>query len=297
MSLGTGIDYANSVDLFDRRYTLTVETTRYTDLEITFDIKRSLSAKVANSAEIVITNLSEASRKALHADTAVFVSLEAGYAGGTSLIYRGEIREAWSAREGVDWHTTISSTDGALKRKQKRIQRSFAAGASVRDVIIACAEALQINMGNVEKAAVTAALYNVQPQVFTTGYVASGDALSQLDRICRSCGLEWSVQDNTLQLLPRGKASTDIGLVLSGSSGLIDSPELGRGGLVKCKCKMLPGLYPGRRCELRSRYVQGLYRIETVHLRGDYRGSDWGGELELRAQNDATTTTTTNTTS
>jgi hypothetical protein len=115
-----------------------------------------------------------------------------------------------------------------------------------------------------------------------TGYVASGDAVSQLDRVCRSCGLEWSVQDNQLQLLERGKALQEDGIVLAPGSGLLESPELGKGGVVRCKALMIPGLYPGRRVELRTQHVRGVYRIETTHHKGGFdAGDDWGAELEL----------------
>lgn len=274
--------YADSIDLFDQAYTLQVETLQISQLHIEFDVKRSLSGKVANSAEIKIYNLSDDSRKKLQAMKDVFVSLEAGYAQGTSLIYRGDLREAWSTKEGNDWITTISSADAAKKRKKKRINKSFPAGTSVQQIITACAKALQVGLGNVEKKAAGAKLWNVSPASFSTGYVASGDAVSQLDRVCRSCGLEWSIQDGQLQLLDRGVALQEKGILLTPQSGLRDSPELGKGNVVRCHASMVPGLYPGRRVEVRSRHVNGVYRIETTNHKGVFETPEWGAELELK---------------
>lgn len=274
--------YADAIDLFDQAYTLQVETLKISALHIEFEVKRSLSAKVANSAEIKIFNLSEDSRKKLQGMRDVFVSLEAGYAQGQSLIYRGELREAWSTKDGDNWITVISSAEAAKKRKKKRINKSFPAGTSVSAIIVACAKALQVGLGNVEKKAAGARPWDGQSASFATGYVASGDAVSQLDRVCRSCGIEWSIQDNQLQLLDRGAALQEKGILLTPQSGLLESPELGKGNVVRCRAAMIPGLYPGRRVELRSRHVSGVYRIETTHHKGVYETNDWGGELELK---------------
>lgn len=275
--------YADAIDLFDRAYTLQVEDLLISEVNIEFEVKRSLSAKVANSAEFKVFNLSDANRKKLQGMLGVFVSLEAGYQQGQSLIFRGELREAWSVRDRNEWITTISSETAGKARKRKRINKSFPAGTSVATILTSCAKALGVGLGNVDKKAAAAQLWNVKPASFSTGYVASGDALSQLDRVCRSCGLEWSIQDNQLQLLERGRALQEAGIILSKSSGLIGSPELGKGGVVRCDTTMIPGLYPGRRIELASHHVSGVYRIETTHHRGAFLGRDqWGCQLELK---------------
>jgi hypothetical protein len=274
--------YGDAVDLFDRAYKLQVEDLGISQLQVSFEVRRSLSAKVPNCAEVKVHNLSAEHRKKLQGMRDVFVSLEAGYAMGSSLIFRGDLREAWSSREGTDWITTISSADGERARKKKRIHKSFPAGTGVGSVITACAKALGVGLGNVTKQAAGARLWNVTPSSFHTGYVASGDALSQLDRVCKSCGIEWSIQDNQLQLLERGRPLQELGILLGPDSGLVDSPELGKGGVVRCRTLMIPGLYPGRRVQLKAEQVQGIYRIETTHHRGDFEGQEWGAELELK---------------
>jgi hypothetical protein len=274
-------NYADAIDLFDRAYTLQIEKMIITGLHVEFSVKRSLSAKVANSCEVKVFGLSDDSRKKLQAMRDVFVSLEAGYAAGSSLIFRGDLREAFSNKDATEWITTIASGDAEKARKTKRVQQSFPAGTSATTIITACAKALGVGLGNFDKKAAGAVLWGVSPSTYHTGYVASGDALSQLDRVCRSCGFEWSIQDNQLQLLERGKPLAEKGILLTPNSGLIDSPELGKDGVVRCRTLMIPGLYPGRKVEMQSRHVSGVYRIETTHHKGEFEGDDWGAELEL----------------
>ena len=282
MTLGT---YADAVDLFDRRYRLQLDTVVIEALQVQFEIKRSLSAKTPNSCSVKVYNLSEATRLRLQQLDSVFVSLEAGYAQGSSLLFRGELRELWSERAGSDWVSNIESADGA-KRKKQRVNKSFPKGTPVATVIKECAKALKVGLGNVDKRADLAQFWNVKPAKFALGYVATGDAMSALDRVCRSCGLEWSIQDNQLQLLERGKALAEQAVLLSPQTGLIGSPapEHGKGkkGLVRVETLMIPGLYPGRRVKLETRHVSGAYRVETTNVRGDFFGNDWGAEVELR---------------
>lgn len=293
--MGTLWQLPDVVDLFDRSYRLQVHDLLITELHVTFDVKRSLSPKVANSAEVSVFNLGTSNRKKLQAQQNVFVSLEAGYGGANSLLFRGDLREAWSHREGTDWVTEVSSASAVVNRKKQRVNTAFPAGTSVRTILEHCAQALQVGLGNTSKAAANAKLWNVSPPAFTTGYVASGDAVSQLDRVCRSCGLEWSIQDGQLQLLERGKALQEQGIILTPDSGLLESPELGKGGVVRCKSLMIPGLYPGRRVELRTRHVQGVYRIETTHHRGGFgEGDAWGCDCELKNLSDNAPPTTAN---
>lgn len=278
---------ADSVDLFDQRYRLQIDTIEITALRVRFEVQRSLSAKVPNDCKVEVHNLSEATRKKLQTLTTPFVSLEAGYAQGMSLVFRGDLREVWSTKRGTEWVTTVTSGDGEKARKSRRVFKTFPANTLVSQVMVECCKALKVGMGNAEKKALKAALWNVKPARFHTGYVLSGDALSQLDRVCRSCGLEWSIQDNQLQLLDRGRPLEEKGILLSSATGLLDSPEPQFGkkkkGTVRCRTLMIPGLYPGRRVELQSRHINGIFRVETTHCSGDFESDNWGYDVELKS--------------
>lgn len=271
--------------LFDRVYSLQVEDMTVTELHVQFTVKRSLSAKVSGRCDIAIHNLSEETRKRLHAMREVYVSLEAGYtATGLSLIFRGDLSEAWSARDATQWITTITSDDGGKKKKSARVQRTYVQGTAITKIITDIAAAMGVGVGNAATVAANARYWKTGQAAVGKGITTSGDAVAQLDRITRSCGLSWSIQDGQLQFLPtRAAALPDPPILLSPQSGLIESPELGKDQLVKARTLMLPGLYPGRQVELRTRYVAGVYRIDTVTYKGEWLGGDWGTELELSA--------------
>ena len=275
--------YADAVDLFDRAYRLQVDTLVLTEQQVRFQVKRSLSPKTPNSARLEIINLADSTRRRLQGMRDVFVSLDAGYAQGTSLIFRGDLSAAWSSREGTEWVTTVESGTAERARAKKRLNQTFPAGTPIAKLLGECARAMGVGLGNVDKRGAVAQLFDAQPPKRLGGGAVSGDAVAQLDRICRSCGLEWSIQDNQLQLLERGAALQEQGPRLSASTGMVGSPEIGKGGIVRLRTLMVPNLQPGRRVELDSALVQGIFRIETAAYVGDYEGQDWGAELELKA--------------
>ncbi len=271
-------------ELFGRRYELQIDDLKITGLDVSFEVGKSLSARTPNHAEVRVFNLAASTRKKLQELDDVFVELRAGYEkGGLPVIFRGDLREAVSVREGTEWVTTINAGDGQKARKISRINRTFPPGTSVADVIVACGKALRIDMGNAQLQALRAKLRGSKSNRFANGYVATGDALSQLDRACRSCGIEWSIQDNELQLLVIGKPLEQAVVVLRADTGLVGSPERGSKGITHARCLMIPELYPGRSVKLDAQQLKGVYRIETTKHVGDTAAQDWYVELELKA--------------
>ena len=267
--------------LFDRKVRVQVDEYVIEELDVAFEITKSLSSKTPNSAEMRIWNLNAEHRKRLQELEKVYVSLEAGYVGGTSLLFRGDLRDVLSTREGSDWITTITSDSGRLARK-RRILKSFAPGATVENVLNAAAKAMGVRLGNTAAKTVSAKIQGTQASKFFNGYALAGAIEGELDRLARSCGLEWSVQDDELQFLDQGMPLQELGIKLSPETGLIGSPEPGNKGITEARCLMIPDLFPGRRIQITSEHVTGIYRAETTKHAGDTAGHDWYVDLELR---------------
>jgi len=270
-------------ELFDRRVSVQVDTLRLDGFDLTFDITKSLSPKTPNSAELKIWNLNADHRKQLQEAERVYVSIEAGYASGTSLLFRGDLRDVVSMRDSADWITTITSDSGRRARKA-RIVKSFAPGATVGDVLNAAAKAMGVRLGNSASRVVNAKITGTQATAFFNGYALAGAIEHEIDRIARSCGLEWSVQDDELQFLDFGAPLAQLAVKLTAETGLVGSPEPGNKGLVDVRTLIIPDLYPGRRVEVQSEHVRGMYRIETSKHSGTTFGRDWYVDMQLKSE-------------
>lgn len=280
------------MDLFDRRWRVTIDTLETTDLDITFKVARSLYTR-AGTAEITVFNLSEdhrnearrwRTREGTPPNDVVRrtrVRLEAGYAGGTSVLFQGNVRRVDIKREQPDWLVRVTAGDGEESMRSARGARAFGPDTRIEEVVRFAAEAMGVGLGNLPEA-LTAAQLDRVGAILPGGAVVHGRVERELHRLLRSCGLEWSIQDGVLQVLPIGGALSRTAVLLSPDTGLVEAPEVGLNRVVTCRALIQPDLTPGAQVRLESSIVTGYYRIESVEYAGDTRGNDWHASLTLR---------------
>jgi len=253
---------------------------------ISFAVDKSLVATEPNVASIKVINLSPTSRQALSGVAALTVLLNAGYQGATSQIYFAGARAAWTTREGPDYITHIESSDtiarpvGGVKQTKKippgsktgSIYRTRGARVPISQAFATITQSLGIGTGNLEQA-----LANGSSVISAVnGAALLGNGARRMTDLCRSCGLEWSVQDGELQLLNIGQAlSTKLAIQLDSTTGLIGSPSVDSQGALSLTCLLIPGLAPGVLLNVHSEFVKGGYRIEKIRYEGNTAGQDW----------------------
>ncbi|NBP03538.1 MAG: hypothetical protein EBU90_26285 [Proteobacteria bacterium] len=258
------------MSVFGRRWRVQVGDLDVSDLDIAFEIKRTLRAR-PGEAKIKIFNLGSPHRAALTTARRPIVQLDP-----PPLLFRGDARKIEVERDGSDWVTSITAGDGEYAIRTARASTSFAPGTTLADAIRSLGTAMGVGVGNLSSA------NSATSTVLLEGAVARGPASAELTRLCASAGLSWSVQDGILQLLPIGRALSRVAVSLSPSTGLVESPQRSRGSTVKAKALLLPDLVPGRLVALESEAVRGVFRLEEVSYAGETRGTDWYADLTLR---------------
>lgn len=263
---------------FDRVAELQVGTLVVSGLRFAFNVERTLRA-TPGKAEIKVYNMTEAHRGEVESLDTVPVTLSAGYAEGTHVIFKGDLKNAKSRIETPNWITTLDGVDGS-RRQSARTRRSFRSGTSLTAVVQALAGDLGLGVGNVAETIAAATLAGAST-TFATGTALDGNAWATLVALCASAELELSIQNETLQVLPLRQALTGTALVLSQDSGLVGSPTKEKGGRIKFQAQMIPDLFPGRLVEMRSRnIVGGQYRVTKCAYKGDSEAQDWGIDAE-----------------
>ena len=270
--------------LFDRAYSLKIQTlpliflelssiAGFQQLDFNFRVTRTLS-KEPNTCEVNVFNLNPRHRAELEIMANSTIELKAGYASGSSLIYKGDIRDIENNKESTDWVTTLASGDGEKTIREARVNKSFPPGTTVITVLTAIAKTMALandgkgaQIGNVVAIAPQGALLGAGVQ-FLNGCVVSGPSAKEFDRICRSAGLEWSIQNGIIQLL-RAEAPLPVpAVVLSPLTGLIGLPRMGNDGVIFLRSLMIPGLEPGKLIVVATETLQ----ITAVAQRCDYLG-------------------------
>lgn len=266
-------------------------------LRASFKVEKT-SAKEPNKATIEVYNLSESNRSILK-DGADIVArtialaqkakvapvwqwpliVEAGYVGSREQLFTGDVVYAQSKRDTTSWITTIEAEDGGIQFSNARIKQSFGPGTTLQTVLLACAKALGVGIGNsmTKLAAPKRSLV-----VYKKGLVLSGKVSDVLDKQCTNAGYKWSIQDGQLQLLAKGETLIESVPILSATSGLIGSPELGEAGSIKCQSLLRGTIKPGKRIIVESQLVKGTFKVDRVTHSGDTWGSNWYSEIEAK---------------
>lgn len=260
---------------FFRAYRITVGTIQVdalggigsTSMRAAFSVERD-HKRTANNAEVALWNLSPASREALARLDVVPVLIEAGYVDDVGVIFSGDLRSARSRLEGPDIITRVSAGDGESKLRTARLSKTFARGTPVGDVIGALGRALGVAPGNLNDFR-GARLANGSTTL-TRALTISGSVSDELERLTRSCGLDWSVQNSALQIrqadLPVG---TGEGPLLRADTGLIGEVETERAQETKDGLTKGQTIVTGR-CLLRSDLVPGrAFRVESLAFTGN----------------------------
>lgn len=264
--------------LFGKSYQLQVDTILITGLDVAFSVERTLRRR-PNRAEIKVRNLTQDHRRQLEGlpRNRVFTRLEAGYDDerGRGLIFQGELHDAPSKADGNDWVTTVKSRDGHGAHG-RRVSSSHTPGTSLRSTFSTLAGAMGVGEGNLDEVLDGASMGGVS--AFDGGVSLSGAAGDELDRLCDSADLEWSIQDGALQLLRRGGALLREAILLSSSTGMFGSPSLNNDGKLEIRTALIPQLVPGCLIRVESLDRSGTYRVEKATYKGDTASDEWGIE-------------------
>lgn len=267
--------------LFDRKIAVTVNRSRYTDIDCAYRIRKTLKPE-PNTCELTIFNLNPEHQAELQAiapkgskpaTVGIPCEIEAGYVGGTSLRWRGDLRTVETTDEGPNVPTTLTSGDGEKAWQHARLHVSYGPQTPVDTSLRAIARALGVDEGNLSK--VVARLKVGGSAIWPTGKVLTGASSRQLISIARSAGLEVSIQDGALQFLDRGKALSNTALKLNSDTGLIGSPSVDNEGIASFRSLIIPDVRCGGLVVLDAKRVKGNYRIIEIEESADTSSTDW----------------------
>lgn len=267
---------------FGRFYELQIADLLIRDLDIAFQVTKTLD-KEPNTLELVVYNLNPEHQQQLQSTKNPVVQLEAGYKSNSGVIFLGDVREVGSQYQRPDWVTTLSSGDGEQAMKFDRINKSFVNGSTLKTVLTELGKAMpSIGIGNLNEALAQAKIPGAGTDQFINGVTVSGNASRELDRIVRSAGFEWSIQNKKFQILEAGKALATEAVLLTPGTGLIGSPTIDSDGILNFVALLNSDILPGKQVRIVSTLIDGFFRVERATYSGDLSGTDWYVQCEAK---------------
>jgi hypothetical protein len=289
---------------FDRVYRLQVGKAGTKGLEVvppirvTFDISKDASEE-PNDHTIRIYNLAADTRKALE-DPDLRCVLYAGYAdeGGPLLMASGTVVFAYTRFEQPDIVTELIVKDGFTEIRDTAVSIGLGPGAQASTIIRDIARQMGLPLVMADE---------LPDRRWQQGFSFYGAARTALHKVAQGTGLEWSIQNQQLQVVQRRGTTRRQAVVLAADTGLLGYPERTReAAREKARVKdkrtgddvnlvsaqqqrdgwrvtslLLPTINPGDLVKLESRSVESFLRVEAVRHTGDSEGGDWQSELEL----------------
>ncbi|WP_186086042.1 phage protein [Burkholderia gladioli] len=288
----------SGIEQFGRKFSLVIgqdsgDSLDFSDLRVKFDIKRG-DRETPNSALVQIYNLSDSTSKRVEKEFTRLV-LQAGYPGNFSIVFDGQIKQAWRGRDNpTDTFLNVLAADGDSAYCFAKVIQTLAAGSTYQD---------QVNL----------ALQAMAPYGVTAGYIAPlpsnslprGKPIFSLARdvlrsVARATQTVWSIQDGKVIMIPETSyAPYDIPEINS-STGMIGWPVQMING-ISVQTLLNPSLKIGGLIHLNNASIQqyqhslnifqqaergriasdnkidsdGFYYLMSVNHRGDTRGNEW----------------------
>ncbi|MDT4851108.1 hypothetical protein FQZ97_852780 [compost metagenome] len=267
-------------------------------IRITFDVEKDAEEE-PNDHKIRIYNLNADSRKALE-EPGLRCVLYAGYAeeDGPLLMAAGSVVFAYTKFEQPDVVTELIVKDGHVELRDTAVSIGLGPGAQASHIVRDIARQMGLPLVMAE---------DLPDRRWQQGFSFYGAARTALHKVTQGTGLEWSIQNQQLQVVQRRGTTRRQAVVLAADTGLLGFPERTReAAREKAKVRdkttgddvnlvsarqqrdgwrvtslLLPTINPGDLVKLESRSVEAFQRVEALRHTGDSEDGDWQTELEL----------------
>lgn len=232
-------------------------TSSISDLRVEFDLTKNLES-TPNSGTLKIYNLSDSTRSLLEGKNTK-VNIQVGYEETLETVFIGDVTKASHERQNVDIITTVDLADGDNAYRNSSFVKGYPKGTKLKNVIDELSKELKVTTGTIQ---------DVPEETFNFGLSLSGLIKDHLNKLCRPRKLEWSIQNQTLNIIGEDKTLKNVNILLSPDSGLVGFPAKTDKG-VQFESLLQPQLNPGSKVTLESRVVSGTFKLRKVQHVGD----------------------------
>ncbi len=266
-------------------------------LRISFEVTKTRES-TPNTAKISIYNLSPKHRAMLETEEDLGVILEAGYGGNLEELFAGDIKRAvtqqqtvsrleslviTTVNQGPDKVTTIEAASGQIATERLTFDKSYIEGQSTVNVLSDVIKSFGSLGIDIQNALSFLKSGQVSDKIAQAGMALSGMAVNHMDKLTGALGLEWSIQNNSLQLIPQNGQTIEEAVLLTPQTGLIGSPLWKKGG-IEFTAMINPKIIPGRMVTItiEEKQYTGFFRVWRADFSGDTHDQNWYVKAEAK---------------
>lgn len=262
-------------------------------LRINFEITKSVLS-FPNLCRLNIYNPNEDTLAALQKKFTKII-INVGYEGDVRLLFKGEIRNVFQNRAGVDRLITIYAGDGERDWQNATFNKTFTENVTISSAIEEVLKSFE---------EVTVGVVNGLPQAADKlrGQTLSGSSKDILDQFAEEYGFDWSIQDGEVIITPiESPLEGDEAVLVNAATGMIGSPTVTEVG-ADVTTLLNPRMLPNKAFKIESvnadiqlgnlffrnikrTTAEGTYKIQEVTFKGDSREGDWISSVKGRIIN------------
>lgn len=262
-------------------------------LRVVFKVDKN-EGKEPNKAKVEIYNLNEKSRNLIkkreEKDT-LFIIINAGYldGDGEELLFTGNVKTITHEITRPDIVTVIDAADGDKALFGTKASLSHGAGVKGSTILNQILRTMPLS-NNLQT-------INIPSKAYANGFSFAGLAKDALTRVTKFLGLNWSIQNGEIRLIPFDGDDKTRAVSLSEATGLIGSPERLTGSTRKAKglskkdkpgwrftSLLQPKINPTGKIVVQSREITepSTFTVFSVSHSGDTHGDEWTTITEVR---------------
>lgn len=283
---------------YKRTYNLTIiptdgESRIIKDLRINFEITKSILS-FPNLCKLVIYNPNNDTLSSLQNKFTKIV-LNVGYEGNVRLLFKGEIRNVFQMKSGVDRLITVYAGDGERDWQNAIFNKTFNETVTIN-------KAIEEVLKSFEEVSIGAIEGLPQGADKLRGQTLSGSSKDIMDGFANEYGFDWSIQDGEVVITPiESPLQNNEAVLLSAATGMLGSPTVTEIG-ANAVSLLNPRLLPNRAFKIESvnsdvqlgnlffrnvkkTSAEGTYKIQEVVFKGDSREGEWTSSVKGRVIN------------
>lgn len=256
---------------------------RVNGLRVVFDCEKTNESN-PNVAKIEVYNLSETSRGIFEGKN-TRVQLSVGYEGllpegifrtglssssSVETVFVGNITKVKHKLVGRDIVTSLELADGGNRFRNARFNKGYPPNVKLNFVIDELITELGLAKGP---------KLGVPVKNYANGLALYGLIRDHLDVLCKANNLEWSIQNETVQIIQKDTTILNSPILINSDTGMVGSPEKTKYG-VEFACLLDPSLTPGKKIKIEGKFLDGFYKVRKVNQKGDTNSGDFLSKCE-----------------
>ncbi len=279
--------------LFGRKLTATIavrgkETQRVFDqnFSMSASVKRTIDGKTPDTCNLTLINADDSLFREYLLEDEPVLTVAGGYPDNEGAFFQGDIIDSQQYFSGPDKVVKITAGDGAKAIDEGVTFKGYAPNISTGKIVKDLVSNLKEAGGVIASSVAQGEIPKLDGVLKAFGGFSGGKSSEILDKILRDAKKQYTIHNGVLEIFDENGFFDNQIVLLTPENGLLDSPKTkqierttdsGKKKVegVEFSCLAIPGIVPGQRVKIKSRFIDGEYVVQECSCNLSSRADSW----------------------